>query len=118
MYIPDMQLYKETRKDLSESRDIAYSNFINSLKGLKDAVRLIDERITREGPSANYSANSDLVQWAMDVWKSSNAVYNIDRSIASIDAANSRLNPCVNEGASDVNCDREVPNGMEGNGEV
>lgn len=118
MYIPDMQLYKEARKDLAESRDLAYSNFINCLKGLKDAVRLLDDRITREGPDANYSANSELVQWSMDLWKSSNAMYNIDMSIAAIDAAHSRLNPRVNEDASDVNCDREVPNGMEGNGEV
>jgi hypothetical protein len=113
-----MRQNKETRLELFASRDIAYKSFIASLKGLKDAIRLIDDRITREGPSANYSANSDLVQWAMDVWKSSNAMYNIDMSIATIDAVNARLNPCVNEDASDVNCDREVPNGMEGNGEV
>jgi hypothetical protein len=113
-----MRQNKETRRELYESRDIAYKSFIASLKGLKEAIRLIDDRIAREGPSANYSANSDLVQWAMDVWKSSNAMYNIDMTIENIDAVHKRLNPCVNEVASDVNCDREVPNGMEGNEEV
>ncbi len=113
-----MQIYKETRKELSESRDLAYRQFIESLKGLKEAIRLIDDRITREGPSANYSANSDLVMWAMDVWKSSNAMYNIDMGIEAIDLARSRVEPCVNDETTDVNCDREVPNGVEGNREV
>ena len=111
-----MQLYKESRKELSDSRELAYRQFIESLKGLKEAIRLIDDRITREGPRANYSANSDLVQWAMDVWKSSNAMYNIDMGIEALDSVNLRLNPCVNGYSSDVNCDREVPNGVEGNG--
>jgi hypothetical protein len=60
-------------------REVAYFTFIDALKGLKDATRIIDERVQKDGPKANYSIDSDLLSWSQAVWKSSNRLYNIDQ---------------------------------------
>jgi len=75
---------RKSIEELRKKRELAYGHFISSFKGLKDCVRLLDERITRDGPTANYSMNSELVNWSMDVWKASNAIYNIDSMIEEI----------------------------------
>ncbi len=60
-------------------RDLTYMNFLDALTGLKKALFLIDERVQREGPHANYSVNSDLLEWSMSAWKHSNALYTLDQ---------------------------------------
>ena len=60
-------------------REMTYMQFIDCLKGLKHAISLIDDRIHREGPDANYSANSDLLDWSQSVWKHSNVLYTLDQ---------------------------------------
>lgn len=64
---------------LKSMREMTYMHFIDCLKGLKHAISLIDDRIHREGPEANYSANSDLLDWAQAVWKHSNVLYSLDQ---------------------------------------
>lgn len=64
---------------LKSMREVTYMQFIDCLKGLKHAISLIDSRIHREGPEANYSVNSDLLDWAQAVWKHSNALYSLDQ---------------------------------------
>lgn len=64
---------------VKEMRDLTYMSFLDALTGLKKAMFLIDERVQREGPSANYSVNSDLLEWSMSVWKHSNALYTLDQ---------------------------------------
>ena len=68
----------------SEMREMTYMCFVDALNGLKNATRLIDERVQREGSSANYSANSDLLEWAQVIWKHSNALYALDQIIESL----------------------------------
>ena len=71
-------------KRAREMREMSYMRFIDSLKGLKQATRLIDERVQKEGPEANYSANSDLLEWSQAIWKYSNALYTLDQVIDSL----------------------------------
>ncbi len=71
-------------KRAREMREMTYTRFIDSLKGLKQATRLIDERVQKEGPDANYSANSDLLEWSQTIWKYSNALYTLDQVIDSL----------------------------------
>lgn len=75
---------KETLRRAHDMREVTYMLFIDALKGLKGATRLIDERVQKEGPAANYSANSDLLEWAQSVWRHSNALYTIDQMIVSL----------------------------------
>lgn len=75
---------KETLKRAKDMREMSYMLFIDALKGLKSATRLIDERVQKEGPAVNYSANSDLLEWAQSVWKHSNALYTIDQVIKNL----------------------------------
>lgn len=64
---------------MKEMRELTYMSFLDALTGLKKAIFLIDERVQREGPAANYSANSDLLDWSMSVWRHSNALYTLDQ---------------------------------------
>ena len=71
-------------KRAREMREMTYMLFIDALKGLRQATRLIDERVQREGPSANYSANSDLLEWSQAIWRHSQALYTLDQVIDSL----------------------------------
>ena len=62
-------------------RSIAYMTLLDALKGLKDATRLVDERVQKDGPAANFSVDSDLLGWSQAVWKSSNKLYTLDQII-------------------------------------
>lgn len=64
---------------LKSMREMTYMQFIDCLKGLKHAISLIDDRVHREGPEANYSSNSDLLDWSQSIWKHSSALYTIDQ---------------------------------------
>ena len=75
---------KEELQRAVEMRSIAYLTLIDALTGLKHATRLIDERVTREGPAANFSMDSDLLDWAQAVWKASSRVYTLDQIIEDI----------------------------------
>ena len=66
---------------LKQMRSIAYMTLLDALKGLKDATRLVDERVQKDGPSANFSVDSDLLGWSQAVWKSSNKLYTLDQII-------------------------------------
>ena len=71
-------------KRAREMREMTYILFLDALKGLKQATRLIDERVQREGPTANYSANSDLLEWTQAIWRHSQALYTLDQVIDSL----------------------------------
>jgi hypothetical protein len=64
---------------LKQIRSIAYMTLLDALKGLKDATRLVDERVQKDGPSANFSVDSDLLGWSQAVWKASNKLYALDQ---------------------------------------
>jgi hypothetical protein len=66
---------------VKQMRSIAYINLLDALKGLKEATRLVDERIQRDGPHANFSIDSDLLNWSQLVWKASNRLYTLDNVI-------------------------------------
>ena len=66
---------------LKQMRSIAYMTLLAALKGLKDATRLVDERVQKDGPAANFSVDSDLLGWSQAVWKSSNKLYTLDQII-------------------------------------
>ena len=66
---------------LKQMRSIAYMTLLDALKGLKDATRLVDERVQKDGPAANFSVDSDLLGWSQAVWKSSNKLYTLDQII-------------------------------------
>ncbi len=70
---------KKEIETIKAMREIAYFTFLDALKGLKDATRLIDERVQKDGPKANCSVDSDLLTWSQAVWKASNRLYNIDQ---------------------------------------
>jgi hypothetical protein len=70
---------KKDQDRIEEMRSIAYMRFIDAFKGLKQAMHLIDERVQKEGPTANYSMNSDLLSWSQEVWKYSNMLYSLDQ---------------------------------------
>lgn len=74
----------QSLKRVREMREMTYMFFIDALKGLKQATRLIDERVQREGPAANYSANSDLLEWSQVIWRHSQALYTLDQIIESL----------------------------------
>jgi hypothetical protein len=74
--VPDK---KKDQNKIEEMRIIAYMRFIDAFKGLKQAMHLIDERVQKEGPAANYSMNSDLLSWSQEVWKYSNMLYSLDQ---------------------------------------
>ena len=71
-------------KRAHEMRAVAYTSFVDAIKGLKDATRLIDERIQRDGPNANYSMDSDLLSWSQIVWKLSNRLHSLDQIIETL----------------------------------
>ena len=66
---------------LKQMRSIAYMTLLDALKGLKDATRLVDERVQKDGPAANFSVDSDLLGWSQAVWKASNKLYTLDQII-------------------------------------
>ena len=66
---------------LKQMRSIAYMTLLDALKGLKDATRLVDERVQKDGPAANFSVDSDLLGWSQAVWKASNKLYAVDQII-------------------------------------
>ena len=66
---------------LKQMRSIAYMTLLDALKGLKDATRLVDERVQKDGPAANFSVDSDLLGWSQAVWKASNKLYALDQII-------------------------------------
>ena len=74
MEIDDLERFKQIRS-------IAYLTLLDAIKGLKDATRLVDERIQKDGPSANFSVDSDLLGWSQAVWKASNKLYTLDQII-------------------------------------
>jgi len=75
---------KKEIETLKSMREVAYFTFLDAMKGLKDATRLIDERVQKDGPKANYSIDSDLITWSQAVWKASNKLYNIDQVISAL----------------------------------
>jgi hypothetical protein len=85
---------------IREMRHVAYMCFIDALTGLKKATSLVDERVQREGPAANYSMNSDLLDWSQQVWKQSNTLYMLDQIIESI----------AQEGIDKVDCEEKDVN--------
>lgn len=87
---------KQSLKRVREMREMTYMLFTDALKGLKQATRLIDERVQKEGPNANYSANCDLLEWSQAVWRHSQALYTFDQIIESL--SNEKI---VNEEAQD-----------------
>jgi len=72
-------------------RAISYTIFLDAIKGLKDATRLIDERIQKDGPSANFSIDSDLLVWSLAVWKASNKLYALDQIIEELRITNQEV---------------------------
>ena len=75
---------KKEIETMQAMREIAYLTFLDALKGLKDATRIIDERVQKDGPKANYSIDSDLLGWSQAAWKASNRLYNIDQVMSAL----------------------------------
>jgi hypothetical protein len=89
---------------VKQMRSIAYINLLDALKGLKEATRLVDERIQRDGPHANFSIDSDLLNWSQLVWKASNKLYTLDsviEELRSVSAKGEEASPVESATAGD-----------------
>jgi hypothetical protein len=82
---------KDALERAKQMRAISYTIFLDAIKGLKDATRLIDERIQKDGPSANFSIDSDLLTWSQAVWKASNKLYALDQIIEELRITNQEV---------------------------
>ena len=82
---------KDALERAKQMRAISYTIFLDAVKGLKDATRLIDERIQKDGPNANFSIDSDLLAWSQAVWKASNKLYALDQIIEELRITNQEV---------------------------
>jgi hypothetical protein len=82
---------RDTLERAKQMRAISYTVLLDALKGLKDATRLIDERIQKDGPTANFSIDSDLLSWSQAVWKASNKLYALDQIIEELRITNQEV---------------------------
>lgn len=71
-------------KELKADRYISFNVLMGAMSQLKKNVSQLEDRIQREGDSINFSANSDLLENAMHLWKASHRIYQIDSTIAQL----------------------------------
>ena len=71
-------------KELRADRYISFNVLMGAMSQLKKSVSQLEDRIQREGDSINFSANSDLLENAMHLWKASHRIYQIDSTIAQL----------------------------------
>jgi hypothetical protein len=71
-------------KELKADRYISFNVLMGAMSQLKKSVSQLEDRIQREGDSINFSANSDLLENAMHLWKASHRIYQIDSTIAQL----------------------------------
>jgi hypothetical protein len=96
---------KDNLERMQQMRSVAYISLIDAMKGLKEATRLIDERIQRDGPNANFSMDSDLLSWSQTVWRASNRLYALDQIIEELKISNNEVKDVPAD--SDVNSSGE-----------
>lgn len=83
---------KKIRQTLIEKRAMHYSDFTASIKQLKKKILDIEERLTKSGDSINFSANSDFLEDATMLWKSSHRLFQIDDLLESLKDNSQKLN--------------------------
>ena len=69
---------KKIKQILIEKRAMHYNDFAACIKQLKKKIVDIETRVTKEGDSINFSANSEILEDAAMLWKASHRLYQID----------------------------------------
>jgi hypothetical protein len=64
--------------ELRANRYINFNSLMGSIAQLKKSISLLEDRIKSEGDNINFSVNSDVIDNAMILWKSSHKIYQID----------------------------------------
>ncbi len=64
--------------ELRANRYISFNSLMGSIAQLKKSISLLEDRIKSEGDNINFSVNSDVIDNAMILWKSSHKIYQID----------------------------------------
>lgn len=103
---------KKIKQTLVEKRAMHYNDFMACIKQLKKKIIDIETRITKEGDAINFSANSDLLEDATMLWKSSHRLYQIDEMIELLnsDSQKSTVPPQNAPETSDINKCVDPPN--------
>lgn len=69
---------KKIMQTLVEKRAMHYNDFMGCLKQLKKKIADIESRVKESGDAINFSANTDFLEDATFLWKSSHRLYQID----------------------------------------
>lgn len=69
---------KKVKQTLVEKRAMHYTDFAACIKQLKKKIDDLETRVTKAGDAINFSANSDILEDASMLWKSSHRLYQID----------------------------------------
>ena len=83
---------KKIRQTLVEKRAMHHNDFMGSLKQLKKKIADIEARIKESGDAINFSANTDILEDATMLWKSSHRLFQIDELLETLHDDAQKLN--------------------------
>lgn len=72
------------KQSLIEKRAMHYNDFTGCLNQIKKKIGDIESRIRESGDAINFSANSDFLEDAVMLWKSSHRLYQIDELLETL----------------------------------
>lgn len=78
-------------RDLKADRYISFNVLMGALSQLKKSISQLEDRLQREGDSINFSINSDILENAMHLWKSSHKIYQIDSLISQLSTKTQKI---------------------------
>ncbi len=83
---------KKIRQTLVEKRAMHYNDFMGSLRQLKKKIADIEARIKASDGVINFSANTDILEDATILWKSSYRLFQIDELLEALHDDAQKLN--------------------------
>lgn len=86
-----MSAVEDVVKELKADRYISFNVLMGALSQLKKSVSQLEDRLGREGDNVNFSVNSDLLENAMQLWKASHRIYQIDSTIGQLTTASQKI---------------------------